>query len=201
MAKKRQVTKEGLSMNIKKLLSLIIITGIALALIVWTFVSFEFRGPIFAFLINWLVMSWVAMMGQFVTFPLLPSTYYEIKPFEQSGQVYERLGIFIFKKIVRRGPLTVFSPTLRFSNKRTVSSLRTLENEMRKAETSHLAIFFVILLLVGYALLKGWLDAVAWLLLFNILFNGYPVILQRYNRLKIEKLINGRMEIQPQKEA
>ena len=187
--------------DFKKLLSLITITGVALTLIVWTFVAFEFRSPIFAFLINWLVMSWVAMMGQFVTFPFLPSTYYEIKPFEQSGQVYERLGVSIFKKIVRRGPLTVFSPTLRFPAERSVSALKTLENEMRKAETSHLAIFCLILLLVGYALVKGWFDAVAWLLLFNIFFNGYPVMLQRYNRLKIRKLINGRMEIQPQKEA
>ncbi|HLO13492.1 MAG TPA: hypothetical protein VK206_01595 [Anaerolineales bacterium] len=187
--------------SFRKFLALITITGIALALIVWTFVSFEFRSPIFAFLINWLVMSWVAMMGQFVMFPLLPETYYEIKPFEQSGQVYEQLGVSIFKKLVRRGPLTVFSPTLRFPAERSVSALKTLENEMRKAETSHLAIFFLILLLLGYALVRGWLDAVAWLLLFNIFFNGYPVMLQRYNRLKIEKLINGRMESQSQKEA
>jgi hypothetical protein len=176
--------------SFKKLLSLITISGIALALIVWTFVSFDFRDPIFAFLINWLVMSWVALTGQFVTFPAFAPTYYEIKPFERSGKFYERLGIYLFKRIVRRGLLSVFSPTLRFPAKKTTPALRVLEDEMRKAETSHLVIFFIILLPIGYALFKGWFDAFAWLLLFNILFNGYPVMLQRYNRIKLQKLIH-----------
>jgi hypothetical protein len=179
----------------KKFLPLVVITGIALGLMVWTLISFEFRSPIFAFLINWLVMSWIAMMGQFVTFPTFPSTYYEIKPFEQSGQVYERLGVSLFKKIVRRGPFTVFSPTLRFPAEKTASALRNLEDEMRKAETSHTVIFCMILLLSIYPLIKGWFDAIAWLLLFNILFNGYPVMLQRYNRIKIQELINKVTEV------
>jgi hypothetical protein len=201
MGKFNRVKKEGLHMVIKKLLSLIFISGIALALIVWTFVSFEFRSLIFAFLINWLIMSWAAIMGQFVTFPSFPADYYEIKPFEQSGRVYEWLGVPFFKKIVHRGPFSVFSPTLRFPAQRTEPALRTLERDMRKAETSHLVIFFIILLLVGYALIKGWPDAVGWLLLFNILFNGYPVMLQRYNRLKIEEDIHRELENQQQKES
>ncbi len=180
--------------NIKKLLVLITLTGIAGLLMVWTFVSIEFHSPIFAFLINWIVMSWVAIMGQFITLPLLSSAYYKIKPFERSGQIYEQLGVSLFKKLVRRGPLTVFSPTLRFPTEKTAATLSVLEKEMCKAETSHLMIFFVILLLVVYVLFKGWFDTAGWLLLFNILFNGYPVMLQRYNRLKIEELISHLQE-------
>jgi hypothetical protein len=183
---------ESLKMtNFKKFLSLFVITGGAIALIVWVFVSFAFRSPIFAFLINWLLMSWVAILGQFISFPFFAPTYYEIKPFEQSGRVYERVGIAIFKKMVRRGPFSIFSPTLRFPEQKTASALRNLENEMRKAETSHMAIFFMVLFLVIYPLFNGWFDAIAWLLLFNILFNGYPVMLQRYNRIKIQELINN----------
>jgi hypothetical protein len=40
--------------------------------LIWVFVPFEFRSPIFAFLINWLIMSWVAIMGQLIIFPSLP---------------------------------------------------------------------------------------------------------------------------------
>jgi hypothetical protein len=61
---------------------------------------------------------------------------------------------------------------------------------MRKAETGHALIFVLVLLFVGYGLLKGWLDAVAWTLLFNILINGYPIMLQRYNRIKLRELIH-----------
>ena len=146
-------------------------------------------------------MSWVAIMGQFVTFPSFSPAYYKIKSFEQSGRFYEWLGICLFKKMVRRGPFSIFNSTLRFPAKKTTPALRNLENKMRKAETSHVAIFFMILLLVGYAFFKGWLDAVVWLLLFNTLFNGYPVMLQRYNRIKIQELINCGTDNSQQKEA
>jgi len=66
-----------------------------------------------AFLINWLAMSWVAIIGQVVRFSFAPE-YYGAKPFERTGRVYERLGIRLFKKLVRREPLSIFSPTLRF---------------------------------------------------------------------------------------
>ena len=49
----------------------------------------------------------------------------------------------------------------------------------------------IALLFVGYALLNGWLDAVAWILLFNILVNGYPIMLQRCNRIKLQELIHS----------
>jgi len=172
----------------KKLISFTITTSIAIFLIVWSLDAFGFRSPLFAFLVNWLAMSWVALNGQLVQFSFAPR-YYTTQPFEHTGQVYERLGTRLFKRLVRRGPLAMFSPTLRFPKDKTVPALRTLENEMRKAETGHVLIFVLMLVFVGYALLQGWLDTVAWLLLFNILINGYPIMLQRYNRIKLQYLI------------
>ena len=165
-----------------------IATIVAIVLLLWSLDSFGFRSPIFAFLVNWLVMSWVAVAGQVVHFSFAPG-YYTIKPFERTGQVYERLGIRLFKRLVRRGPLALFSPTLHLPRDKTVPALRKLETEMRKAETGHVLASLVTLLFAGYALLQGWFDAVAWLLAFNILINGYPVMLQRYNRMKLQELI------------
>jgi hypothetical protein len=177
-------------MEILKRLALFTIATIAaIFLMVWSFDSFGFRSPIFAFLVNWLVMSWVAINGQVVRFSFAPR-YYDIKPFEQTGQVYERLGIRLFKRLVRRGPLSIFSPTLRFPKDKTIPTLRNLENEMRRAETGHVLTGMLMVMFAGYALLKGWLDAVAWMLLFNILLNAYPIMLQRYNRIKLQELIH-----------
>jgi hypothetical protein len=173
---------------LKRLILFTIATIVAIFLLVWSLDSFGFQSPVFAFLVNWLVMSWVAVNGQVVHLSFAPS-YYDIKPFEQTGQVYERLGIRLFKRLVRRGPLSMFSPTLRFPKDKTIPALRTLETEMRKAETGHVLIFVVMLLFVCYALLQGWLDAVAWMLLFDILINGYPIMLQRYNRIKLQELV------------
>ena len=173
---------------LQKVVLLIAATVVAIFLVVWTFDAFGFASPISALLINWLAMSWVAIVGQVVNFSIA-SKYYDIKLFEKTGKVYERLGIRLFKKMVRRGPFSIFSPPLRFPETKTVPALRNLEREMRKAETGHLLIFILMLLLAGYAWLNGWLDAVVWMSLFNLLFNVYPIMLQRYNRIKLHELV------------
>ena len=174
--------------TLKKLLLFTVATVAAMALFLWTWRSFGFRSPVSAFLINWLAMSWMAVIWQVVNFSFAPS-YYHTKPCEHTGQVYERLGVRLFKKLVRRGPLSIFSPTLRFPKEKTVPALQGLLSEMRRAETGHALIFVLVLLFAGYMLLKGWLDAVVWTMLFNIFINGYPVMLQRYNRIKLQELI------------
>jgi hypothetical protein len=161
----------------------------AIYLILWSIDSFGWDNPFLAFLINWLMMSWVAIVGQLVNF-VLPPGYYEIRAIERTGKLYERLGIRLFKKFVRRGPLSVFNPGLRFPKERTTPALHHLEREMRKAETAHVFIFVLVLIFSGYALIKGGPAAMGWMLGFNILINGYPVMLQRYNRIKLQELIH-----------
>ncbi len=48
------------------------------------------------------------------------------------------------------------------------------------------------LFVVGYADINGSLDAVGWMLLFNVFINVYPILLQRYNRIKPQELIRKR---------
>lgn len=174
--------------TLKQVAVSVVATVAAIALILWTVGAYGFRGPVSALLINWLAMAWMAVMGHMVHFSFAPG-YYRPKPFERAGQLYECLGIRLFKRLVRRGPLSIFSPTLRFPKERTIPALQGLENEMRKAETGHVLIFALMLVYIGYVWLQGWLDAVGWVLLFNILINGYPIMLQRYNRIKLQALI------------
>ena len=99
--------------TLKKLALFTVASVAAISLILWTWGAFGFQSPVSAFLINWLAMSWVAVVGQVAHFTFAPG-YYDVKPFERTGRVYERLGIRLFKKLVRREPLSIFSPTLRF---------------------------------------------------------------------------------------
>jgi hypothetical protein len=137
-----------------------------------------------AWKMNWLVMSWVAILGQVITFTF-SSGYSQPQSFEHNGWIYERLGIQYFKKLVRRGPLTILSPSLRKGEGN--DGAQKLFGEMQKAETAHGVIIALMLLLICYALVRGWFDAAGWLMLFNILINGYPVMLQRYNRIKLQQ--------------
>ncbi len=173
---------------LKKLTLFMVATIAAIFLIAWSLDSFGFRSLISALVVNWMVLVWISTVT-LVAHLSFPSAYYNIRPFERTGQFYERVGIRLAKKLLRRGPLRILSPTLRFPKEKTVSALRNLESEMRKAETAHTLTFIFMLLIVGYAAVNGWLEAVMWMLLFSILINVYPVMLQRYNRITLQELI------------
>jgi hypothetical protein len=169
---------------LKRMLVILLGTSVFVFAYNWTLNAFGFRSIFFAFLVNWLVMSWVAILGQVISFTFSPG-YYQPKSFEHNGWIYERLGIQYFKQLVRRGPLTILSPSLRKGEGN--DGVQKLFGEMQKAETAHVVIFVLMLLLICYALVRSWFDAAGWLMLFNILINGYPVMLQRYNRIKLQQ--------------
>lgn len=172
--------------TVKQILLVIIATAGVAFLLDWSRDYFGFRSPIFAFLVNGLIMAWIAILGQTMVFTF-PPRYFRIKRFESNGRVYEMLGVKVFKKLVQRGPLSIFNPTLRLSGGKSILPL--LESEMRKAEAGHLTIFLVILLFAAVALTRAWFDAAGWLLLFSVILNGYPIMLQRYNRMRVYKIV------------
>ena len=177
-------------MNVlRKALPVLMVSGVHLYLIKWVLDAYGFRSFTSALLLNCLVVSWVALAGQFVSF-VLGSRYYRIRPFEQEGRIYEKVGTGLFQVLVGRGPWTILNPTLRFSGK--VAQLAGLEKEMRKAEGGHLLAFITVTLATVFAAVQGWLDAAGWLLLFNVPFNLYPVMLQRCNRARIQRVL-GRL--------
>ncbi len=60
---------------LKKLALFTVATTIAVYLIVWSLDAFGFRSPVFAFLVNWLAMSWVAIVDQTIRFSFPPGYY------------------------------------------------------------------------------------------------------------------------------
>jgi hypothetical protein len=139
------------------------------------------RSAAFAFLLVWSIMCWVALVS--MAFPLrLPASYYELRPGERDGRRYERLGVLIAKRVLRRAPLHWLNPKLHFPPVRDAQGLAKVEARMRRAETDHVFMFLAVVPVIGHAIVRGWWDAAAWTLLFDILINAYPVMLQRYNR-------------------
>lgn len=171
-----------------KITLFILITALSVFLVSYFIDFMGARNPVFAFAVNWLVMTWVAILGGVlhITMPL-PASYYRIKQFESDGRLYEFLGVHIFKKLLIRSPLALLNPTIRHKGDR--SALVDLESKMRDAETGHLFIFIIILLTALYTAMKGWWNFTIWLMLFNILFNVYPIMLQRYNRARLTPIL------------
>lgn len=135
----------------------------------------------FAFLVVWVPMTWLGTVSRVVQ-PRLPEGYHRLRPVERDGRVYERLGVRTVKRLLRRGPLAVFNPDLHLPAERSPEHLAHLERRMCDAEAAHALLFVLTLGVVVHAAFQGWWTAAALTLLFDVLLNGYPVMLQRYNR-------------------
>jgi len=161
-------------------------TAVALTVLVagWCWLGAE--SPGFAFLVVWVPMTWLGTVSR-VLQPRLPDGYHRLRPFERDGRVYERLGVRAVKRLLRRGPLAAFNPDLHLPPDRSPEHLAHLERRMCDAEASHALLFVATLAVVVHAVLQGWWTAAALTLLFDVLMNGGPVMLQRYNRALLHR--------------
>ena len=156
-------------------------TVVAIAIVAWAFAVFGPGSGWFAFVVVWAPMTWLGTVSRVVQ-PRLPASYHELRAFEADGRVYELVGVRVAKALLRRGPLARFNPDLHLPAERTPERLAHLDQRMRDAEASHAILFALTLVVAGHAALRGWWAAAGWTLLFDVVLNGYPVLLQRYNR-------------------
>jgi hypothetical protein len=162
------------------------LTVIAFALLVWSRQAFGARSGVFAFAVVWVPMAWLGIVSRFAR-PRLPAGYHALHRLERDGRLYERLGVRLAKRMLRRGPLAVFNPDLHMPVEPTATSLTRLDQRMRDAEASHFILFVLTFGVVVHAAARGWWGAAGWTIVFDVLLNGYPVMLQRYNRALLSR--------------
>jgi hypothetical protein len=117
----------------------------------------------------------------------LPEGVHVLRPFERDGRVYERIGVPVAKRLLRRGPLARFNPQLHLPHERTPAQLGQLAQRMRDAEASHAVLFVVTVPIAVHAAVRGWWLAAVLTLVLDVVMNGYPVMLQRYNRARLAR--------------
>ena len=161
-------------------------TLVGVALLVWGWRTFGPRSVVFAFLVVWVPMTGLGTVSR-VAQPRLPASYHELRRFEQDGRLYELVGVKAAKQLLRRGPLAVFNPDLHLPAERTPERLAHLEQRMKDAEASHAILFAATMAVVVNAVARGWWVAAGSTVLFDVLLNGYPVMLQRYNRARMHR--------------
>ena len=111
-----------------------------------------------------------------------PESYFTIHPREKP--LYRRSWVRWIQRMLRR--VNLFNPELKSGKGK--ADLVRLEQAMRHAEQAHALIFLVVSAFFFYALLRGWQQAAAGYLVFNLLFNGVPILVQRYNRYRVLQL-------------
>lgn len=144
----------------------------------------------FAFLVVWVPMAALGAVSHFVTVRL-PQRVHRLRPWEADGRAYEILGVRLAKRLLRRGPLAVFNPHLHLPHTRDAAGIAALDRKMREAEASHLILFVLTLAVVADDVARRWWEAAGFTLLFDIVLNGYPVMLQRYNRAMLARRFGG----------
>jgi hypothetical protein len=142
----------------------------------------------FAWALNFLLMIFVLFFTETLKSPLT-SSYYNEKAWEQRGKVYERFGVNFFRKLLVWIGWEKLNKKAKPVQKNT-EALTHLYYETKKSEINHLIILFIVLgfnvfVAIQFGVLKS-----LWLLLLNVLLNLYPILLQRYNRPRIERAIN-----------
>ena len=144
----------------------------------------------YAFWLQGFLMFWAHLLRRVYPY-YLPRKCYRITTLEmRKPWVYKYTGVLLFRKLLRK----IFNDAYRKAMLKSYRHQRlvNLYHTMIGAETAHILIFFVEVVGVFVAIvLRHWSIAV-WLSVFNVIFNAYPVAVQRYNRLRIERLYKAR---------
>ncbi len=152
----------------------------------WAGRALDPRRARFAFLVVWVPMTWLGTISRVVQ-PRLPRAYHELSAFERDGRIYELAGVRSVKWLLRRGPMAVFNPDLHLPSERSSAQLVHLDQRMRDAEASHAILFVATLPVIARAVGRRWWSAAGLTLVFDVAMNGYPVMLQRYNRALLHR--------------
>ncbi len=139
--------------------------------------------------LNLLITGIFAFLGfVYPTHQLLPANYYRIKNTHRLNTVYKWLGVTYFKYFLL---LTFYRKN---DNKQyfngTKSGIQQFDYNIRQSEFGHLMAFICILLLSLVLLTEGHQLIAVWIQPINIVFNFYPIILQRKHRIAIKRVVD-----------
>lgn len=107
---------------------------------------------------------------------------------ENNGKLYETFGINLFRKLL---VLIGWEKLNKKANpvKNDLESLLHLEYRTKQSELGHLIVFFIVLGFTIYVALKFTFRESLYLLVLNIILNVYPILLQRYNRPRLQRAL------------
>ncbi len=119
---------------------------------------------------------------------VLRESYFQIRRFEYRSSLYTIIGVPLFKKVLAHAPIPSLTRRIALTGF-AGSDLRTLEGQLREAEEIHVlgaGITLLLALLFGLVRSEAYL---VWFMVFNLIINVYPALVQRYNRNRIRRII------------
>lgn len=151
--------------------------------------DFSMVGVIIAAMVITVMTTGVFAFLGFVypTHKLIPNAYYKVTKPELLNRVYRMLGVAYFKRILL---ITFYRKK---DNKKyfngTKSGVLLFNYHTKQSEFGHLIAFILLLFVSLFILYSGHRTLSIWICILNIVFNFYPVILQRKHRLQIDRIL------------
>ena len=168
--------------------SILFLTTVGTILFNSIFLRFaEVSSALFSWTLHFSLMFWISMVTFYLA-PALNAPYFNSHPKEKEGRIYTVLGVHWFRRLL---VLSGWEKLNRKNNpiRKTLPALQQYERATRTSEFNHTVIAFIVVLITGYVWVKYSFRAAFWLLLFNVLLNIYPIIVQRYNRPRLRQII------------
>lgn len=137
--------------------------------------------------LNFTLMIWMSI-AETLLIPELKASYFNSHPFEEEGKIYTYLGVHLFRKLL------VLSGWEKSRKKETpirksLIILEYYEYRTRASEFGHIIIAIIIVFITVYVFMAFSLKDTIWLIITNILLNIYPILVQRYNRPRVGRVI------------
>lgn len=167
------------------LLSLTVI--IAIFLVSGLVYKVGLQGFLFAWILNFVLMMCVFFFTETLKSEF-KSAYYLEKTWEKKGKIYEAFGINLFRKFL---VIIGWEKLNKKANpvEKNLQALVHLEYRTKQSELGHIIIFFIVLAFTIYVAITFGIKESLSLIILNLLLNVYPVLLQRYNRPRLQRAI------------
>lgn len=174
-------------------LSLLFLLFVSFFILYYTAIWNGLNSFVFAWVLNLMLMM-ISLSFIKILKPKLTSNYYSTQDWEKQGNIYPLLGINTFRKIL------VFTGWEKINKKENpvknnIESLLHLEYGTRQSEFLHLIVFFIVLPINIFVAIKLGISQSLWLLILNVFLNFYPIILQRFNRPRLKKIIDAKTNL------
>jgi len=170
-----------------KYLKFLLLLVVVLIAVAYVFIRQHPYSFAFAWVLNFALMMAVFFFTNIFK-PQLAGEYYNLKKWEANGTIYKWFGVNGFRKFL---VLTGWEKVIRAANpvKNDLAALKNLEHGTRQSEFGHLIVFFIVLGMNIFVAFRYGISKSLSLFILNIIFNFYPVILQRYNRPRLQRMI------------
>ena len=143
-----------------------------------------------SFSISITIISW--MVGMILNTLIKSKPYYvnlSNLNFITSKVLNKRIGLGIFKWIVKNTVFKYFNQKLKLKNKVEMTELREMRKEMTFSEIDHLIGFGFVTIFALVKIINGNFLFGLIIMIVNILLNLYPSLLQQENKRRIDKFL------------